>query len=98
MVVADFGCGEAQLQNSIPNLVYSFDLVAANDKVTACDMSNVPLSAKVVDVVHLLLLIMYPLCNNLIHFTCFQAVFCLSLMGSNIHDFIKEANRVLKIG
>ena len=26
------------------------------------------------------------------------AVFCLSLMGTNIRDYIKEANRVLKIG
>lgn len=51
LIVADFGCGEARLSQTIPNLVYSFDLVAANDKVTACDMSNVPLSAKVVDVV-----------------------------------------------
>lgn len=26
------------------------------------------------------------------------AVFCLSLMGTNLKDFILEANRVLKIG
>lgn len=75
-VVADFGCGEAQMAQTIPNQVHSFDLVAANDKVTACDMASVPLAMKVVDVV----------------------VFCLSLMGSNIHDFLKEANRVLRIG
>ncbi|XP_046654027.1 ribosomal RNA-processing protein 8-like [Daphnia pulicaria] len=75
-VIADFGCGEAQIANTIPNKVHSFDLVAANDKVTACDMASVPLATKAVDVV----------------------VFCLSLMGSNIHDFLKEANRVLKIG
>ncbi|KAI9555889.1 putative ribosomal R-processing protein 8 [Daphnia sinensis] len=75
-VVADFGCGEAQMAHTIPNQVHSFDLVAANDKVTACDMASVPLAMKAVDV----------------------AVFCLSLMGSNIHDFLKEANRVLRIG
>ena len=26
------------------------------------------------------------------------AVFCLSLMGTNLRDYIKEANRVLKDG
>lgn len=26
------------------------------------------------------------------------AIFCLSLMGTNLQSFIKEANRVLKIG
>ena len=30
--------------------------------------------------------------------SCNMAVFCLSLMGTNLRDFIKEANRVLKIG
>jgi len=73
-VVADFGCGEARLAQSVPNTVYSFDLVATNSHVTACDMANVPLSNSSVDV----------------------CVFCLSLMGTNISDFIKEARRVLK--
>ena len=26
------------------------------------------------------------------------AVFCLSLMGTNLRDYVKEANRVLKSG
>ncbi len=26
------------------------------------------------------------------------AVFCLSLMGTNLRDYLKEANRVLKMG
>lgn len=50
-IVADFGCGEARLAQTIPNHVHSFDLVAANDKVTACDMAKVPLTPKAVDVV-----------------------------------------------
>ena len=50
-VIADFGCGEARIAHTIPNKVHSFDLVAANDKVTACDMACVPLVAKAVDVV-----------------------------------------------
>ena len=40
-VVADFGCGNARLSQSVPNKVHSFDLVASNDHVTACDMSHV---------------------------------------------------------
>lgn len=79
-VVADFGCGDAQLAKDLlavpesPFQVYSFDLVAPNDLVTACDMSNVPLADKTVDV----------------------CVFCLSLMGTNLADFVREAHRVLK--
>ncbi|ROT81960.1 putative ribosomal RNA-processing protein 8 [Penaeus vannamei] len=56
--------------------VHSFDLVAANNRVTACDMAHTPLKSGSVDVV----------------------VFCLSLMGTNIKDFVTEANRVLKHG
>ena len=50
-MIADFGCGEAQIAHTISNKVHSFDLVAANDKVTACDMACVPLATKAVDVV-----------------------------------------------
>jgi hypothetical protein len=39
-----------------------------------CDMANVPLKSKTVDV----------------------AVFCLSLMGTNLADFLREAHRALK--
>ena len=56
IVVADFGCGDAalaqklmQIQNS-PFQVHSFDLVAANDLVTACDCTDVPLQSGTVDV------------------------------------------------
>jgi len=77
LVVADFGCGDAKLASSVPQKkVHSFDLVAVNDKVTACDMAHVPLSNGTADVV----------------------VFCLSLMGTNTQDFIKEARRILKKG
>jgi len=78
LVVVDFGCGDAQLSLSVggQHKVHSFDLVAANDRVTACDMAHVPLEAKVADV----------------------AVFCLSLMGTNLGDFVAEAHRVLRDG
>lgn len=75
-VVADFGCGDARLSKSVPQKVHSFDLVANDPSVTACDMAHVPLKNNSVDV----------------------AVFCLSLMGTNLKDYLFEANRVLKIG
>ena len=43
--VADFGCGDAELSARVPQkTVHSFDLVAANPRVTACDFSAVPLA------------------------------------------------------
>lgn len=59
-IVADFGCGDAELakkllstefQGNCPFKVHSFDLVASCDLVVACDMANVPLESKSVDVV-----------------------------------------------
>ncbi|XP_022193122.2 ribosomal RNA-processing protein 8 [Nilaparvata lugens] len=78
LCIADFGCGEAKLAESLESLaeVHSFDLVAVNSRVTKCDMSHTPLQSASVDV----------------------AVFCLSLMGTNLSSFIAEANRVLKEG
>lgn len=50
-VVADFGCGEARLSVDAPQTtVHSFDLFAANERVVACDMTQVPLPAASVDV------------------------------------------------
>ena len=40
-MVADFGCGEALIAQSITNEVYSFDLIAKNKFVTACNMAKV---------------------------------------------------------
>ncbi len=50
-IVGDFGCGENLLSKSIPNKVHSFDHVAIDETVTACDISNVPLKDNVLDVV-----------------------------------------------
>ena len=41
--VADLGCGDAELAASVPHKVHSFDLVAANPSVVACDIADVPL-------------------------------------------------------
>ncbi|KAI3354112.1 hypothetical protein L3Q82_018663, partial [Scortum barcoo] len=76
LVVADFGCGDCKIARSVKNKVHSFDLAAACELVTVCDMANVPLRDGSVDIV----------------------VFCLSLMGTNLADFLAEANRVLKMG
>ncbi|XP_070553889.1 ribosomal RNA-processing protein 8-like [Ptychodera flava] len=76
MVIADFGCGEAKIAQSVPNTVFSFDLVALNKYVVECDMAEVPLEDDSVDMV----------------------VFCLSLMGTNLIDFLTEANRILCTG
>ena len=87
-VIADFGCGDAQLakdllsssdqgqlsKSKLKFKIHSFDLVSQNELVTACDMANVSLEDK----------------------TCDICVFCLSLMGTNLADFIREAHRVLK--
>jgi len=48
-ILVDFGCGEARLAQSVSNQTFSFDLVAANEFVTACDMANVPLESEKVD-------------------------------------------------
>ncbi|PIO70908.1 hypothetical protein TELCIR_07210 [Teladorsagia circumcincta] len=62
--------------NGFAEQVHSFDLVAVNDYVTACDMAHLPMEDLSADIV----------------------VFCLSLMGTNLIDYIKETRRVLKLG
>ena len=51
-VVADFGCGEAEIAASVSDrhTVHSFDHVAINDKVIATDIAHVPLDDETVDV------------------------------------------------
>jgi SAM-dependent methyltransferase len=72
--IGDFGCGEAQIAETFgKDRIHSFDFVAIDDSVTACDMKNTGLSDGVLDV----------------------AIFSLSLMGTNWHDFIAEAKRCL---
>jgi hypothetical protein len=77
-VIVDMGCGEAKIARVLSNTdlkVHSFDMIKANEYITACDIKKVPLEDKVAD----------------------YCVFCLSLMGTNLSDFIREANRVMKI-
>ena len=76
-VIGDFGCGEAKLAEAVADrhTVHSFDHVAVNDDVVACDLTHVPLDDATLDV----------------------AIFSLSLMGANFADYIREANRTLKL-
>ena len=49
--IADFGCGDAQIAQELSSThtVLSFDLVAANKRVTACTLSAVPCEAGMPD-------------------------------------------------
>ncbi|AOA61707.1 25S rRNA (adenine(645)-N(1))-methyltransferase [Komagataella phaffii CBS 7435] len=89
VVIADMGCGEAQLALDVQNFlkkhakdkkvraksiqVHSFDLKKANSRITVADVKNVPLDKE----------------------SCSIVIFCLALMGTNFIDFIKEAHRLL---
>ena len=75
MIIGDFGCGEALLAANLENTVYSFDHVAINDSVMACNMTHVPLDEATLD----------------------AAIFSLSLMGLDWLDYLREANRCLKL-
>lgn len=77
LIVGDFGCGEAFLADRVKSkhVVHSFDHVAVNSTVTACDIADVPLEDGTLDV----------------------AIFCLSLMGANFTDYLREAHRCLRL-
>ncbi|MGH7226196.1 MAG: helicase-related protein, partial [Gemmataceae bacterium] len=51
-VIGDFGCGEAKLAEAVSDwhTVHSFDHVAINENVVACDMAHVPLDDESLDV------------------------------------------------
>nr|NQU94101.1 hypothetical protein [Bacteroidota bacterium] len=49
-IIGDFGCGEAKIAESLDNTVHSFDHIAINDSVMACDMTHVPLENETLDV------------------------------------------------
>lgn len=84
VVVADMGCGEAELALKLSEKnfsrrktqfeVHSFDMNKANERITVADIKNVPLPDE----------------------SCHVVVFCLALMGTNLADFINEGIRILK--
>ncbi len=77
LVVGDFGCGEALIAAAVTSrhTVHSFDHVAIDPRVIACDIAHVPLEDETLDL----------------------ATFCLSLMGTNFTDYIREAHRCLRL-
>lgn len=77
LVVGDFGCGEAMIAAKVGgrHTIHSFDHVAIDKRVIACDIAHVPLEDQSLDL----------------------AIFCLSLMGSNFTDYIREAHRCLRL-
>lgn len=83
-VVADMGCGEARLARSLKNKVHSFDLVDNSSNIA----NQKPVKVVACDIAHV------PLADCSVDIV----VFCLSLMGTNIVDFVKEAHRILKPG
>jgi hypothetical protein len=50
-VIGDFGCGEAKLSEAVADrhTVHSFDHIAFNENVVACDMAHVPLDDQALD-------------------------------------------------
>jgi len=48
-IIGDFGCGEAFLAKELKNKIYSFDHVAIDESVVACDMVKVPLEDSILD-------------------------------------------------
>lgn len=50
-VIGDFGCGEARLALEVTgHTVHSFDLTAVNERVTPCNLANVPLPDASIDI------------------------------------------------
>lgn len=53
-VIVDFGCGQAKIAQTLDKdrfKIFSFDLVAVNNYVTACDMAHTNLFNNSVDIV-----------------------------------------------
>jgi ribosomal RNA-processing protein 8 len=76
VIVADMGCGQAEIAQKLHKqlTIHSFDLHAANEFITCCDIRKTPLKNESVDI----------------------CIFSLSLMGTNLSEFILESNRILK--
>lgn len=51
LVIGDFGCGEALIAQQVENQIHSFDHIAINENVVACDISRVPLENETLDAV-----------------------------------------------
>lgn len=86
--IGDFGCGEAKIQEEFSNRVHSFDHVAINEDVTACDVSSIPLDGGSLDVVIFSLSLMGKNWNDYIK----EAYRCLATNG---FVFISETTNAI---
>lgn len=66
-IIGDFGCGDAKISQCVKNKVYSFDLVAKNEHVIACDISHVPLEDNSLDISIFCLSLMGTNCNEFLY-------------------------------
>lgn len=90
IVIADMGCGEAQLAADINEFFKKYNKRAKKyqqrkHQVHSFDLKRANPRITVADIRHV------PLPDN----SCTIVVFCLALMGTNFLDFIKEAYRIL---
>ncbi len=120
LVVADMGCGDAKIAQNVPQKVHSFDLVAANKWITACDIAKALITLPSCHLLSYSLSFLEPtvtmprLMANPHHHSLSSlslslslvqvpladksvdiVIFCLSLMGTNLYDFLIEAHRIL---
>jgi uncharacterized protein YlzI (FlbEa/FlbD family) len=87
--IGDFGCGEAKILEEIGDRVHSFDHIAISEKVTACDISSIPLGDGSLDVVIFSLSLMGKNWSDYIK----EAKRCLATNG---YLFIAETTQSLK--
>ncbi|CCH59029.1 hypothetical protein TBLA_0B01850 [Henningerozyma blattae CBS 6284] len=90
IVIADMGCGEAQLALDVNKFFKSYNKSAKKNHlkkhiVHSFDLKKANERITVADIKNV------PLEDN----SCSIVVFCLALMGTNFLDFIKEAYRIL---
>ncbi|KGU28900.1 ribosomal RNA-processing protein 8 [Candida albicans P34048] len=94
VVIADMGCGEAQLSLDVTNFVNNYNKPQKKNKkyfkgldikVHSFDLKKQNDRITVADIKNV------PLPDE----SCSIVIFCLSLMGTNFLDFIKEAWRIL---
>ncbi|OWB72406.1 hypothetical protein B5S31_g2115 [[Candida] boidinii] len=103
VVIADMGCGEAQLAYDIESFMQKiksndiFKKGKKNNKRNSINFKNLSITVhsfdlkKINDKITVADIKNVPLNNE----SCTIVIFCLSLMGTNFLDFIKEAYRIL---
>jgi len=87
LVVADLGCGDAKLARGVYE--NGDENLAKVIKIHSFDLYKTPTNEKYVTIADIKTT---PLNDNSVDI----AIFCLSLMGTNLHEFLIEANRILK--